>query len=219
MKKTALKVRKAIKEHPRRIQVVILLLAAVLAALLVYLVFFRNTSPAAPPLITTSTDQPDETKPGNDFNWQGRPEDPKYIRIPAVGIEGYIQNVGVDQHQQVAVPNNVHMAGWFVESVRPGERGLSIIDGHVTGPSTDGIFKNLAGARPGDTYTIEFGNGTIKEFEILAITEVPAPKAAAQVFSQNPTQSHQVNLVTCGGAFDKTANAYENRVIVSSKLR
>lgn len=217
MSKRLLSVKRFIRVHPRRAQALCIVLAVLLAGLAGYFILADNQ---AKPIeaITYSTDQPDETKPGDDFKWQGDPNDPKKIVMPSVGIEGYIQNVGVDQNKQVAVPNNVHMAGWFVDSVRPGEKGLSIIDGHVTGRTSDGIFKTLGNVVAGDRYTIEFGNGSTKQFEVIRVTNIPAKDAASVVFSQDPKQGNQVNLVTCGGEFDRDSNQYKNRIIVASKL-
>lgn len=176
----------------------------------------EEAEPAA--TITYSTDEPDEEKPSDEFEWQGNPEDPKFIRLPSIDGEGFVQNVGVDQNNAVAVPDNVHMAGWFTDTVLPGEKGLSIIDGHVTGRTTDGIFIHLEQLKPGDTYSIEFGDGHRKQFEVLKITSVKEKDAAAILFSQNPDVSNQLNLITCGGDFDTDTNQYEDRVIVSSKL-
>ena len=63
--------------------------------------------------VTRSVSQPDETLPGLSYEWKGASTEPKFISIPAVGISGYIQKVGVDQNKEVAVPNNIHFAGWF----------------------------------------------------------------------------------------------------------
>lgn len=118
-------------------------------------------------VVVYSTDKPNETKPANRYAWKGKPEDPKKIIIPSLDIDGYIQNVGVDQNKEVAVPNNIHIAGWFVDTVLPGQKGLSIIDGHVDGRTTDGIFKNLSQIKPGAQIQIIFGNGSSKTFKAL----------------------------------------------------
>ena len=58
------------------------------------------------------------------------------------------------------MPNNIHTAGWFVDSVRTGENGLSIIDGRVDGrAANEGVFANLEKLREGDELMIEMGDG------------------------------------------------------------
>lgn len=135
-------------------------------------------------VITRSTDNPDESKSrAKAYDWKGVPQDPKRIIIPKTNTDAYIQQVGVDQNKAVAVPSNIHLAGWFVDSVRPGQKGLSIIDGHVSGYTEDGIFKNLGTLVAGDTFSIQFGDNSRKEFSVLSTKTVATEDAANQLFS------------------------------------
>jgi LPXTG-site transpeptidase (sortase) family protein len=176
------------------------------------------TSPQKSTVITSSIDTPDETKPAKDYEWKGAPGDPKYIKLPTINAEGFMQVVGVDQNNQVAVPTNIHMAGWFRDSVRPGQKGLSIIDGHLNGTEADGIFIHLQKMKKDDTFTIEFGDGSTKQFEVTGVTTVATKDAATVLFSQDPKATNQLNLITCGGTFDRSSRLYDKRVIVSSRL-
>ncbi len=120
-----------------------------------YYATHKNTKVTATTgVITHSTDTPSETKPGKDYKWTGAAEDPKKIVISKISVDGFVQQVGVDQNNQVAVPNNLYMVGWFVQTVQPGKPGLSVIDGHVTGRKNDGIFKNLDKLKAGDRYSV-----------------------------------------------------------------
>lgn len=168
-------------------------------------------------VVTYSTDKPNEKKPDDTYDWQGSARDPKKIAIPSIGVDAYLQNVGVDQKKEIAVPNNIHLGGWFVDSVRPGDKGLSIIDGHLNGRSLDGIFVQLERLKAGDTYTITFGDGQVKEFRVVKVATVPLKEAASVLFSQDPSITRQLNLVTCGGQWDKAARLYDKRVIVISE--
>lgn len=173
----------------------------------------------SPPPITYSTDTPSETKiDKNSYKWKGADDEPRYISLPSIGAGGFIEKVGVDQNKQIATTSNIYFAGWFVDSVKPGQKGLSIIDGHVTGRQNDGIFKDLASLKQGDTYTVEMGNGQLKTYEVMKVVTVDVKDAVNELFSQNPRVSSQLNLITCGGPFNKTTRQYEQRVIVQSKL-
>lgn len=211
-----------VKDKLKNKKLVVLAVAIVLA--LVALIWFTvRPSPAPsyskPNVITHSTDTPDETKPAeNSYEWRGGPDDPKYIKLPTINAEGFIQNVGVDQNKQVAVPNNIHMAGWFKDSVKPGQKGLSIVDGHLNGRSNDGIFVNLEDIKKDDVYTVEFGNGSTKKFKVAEVVTVDTKEAASVLFSQNPKVTNQLNLITCGGNFDPKARLYDKRVVVTSEL-
>lgn len=170
-------------------------------------------------VIAYSSDTPSEVKPDENYAWPGRPEDPKKIIIPSIESEGFIQKVGVDQNQQITVPNNIHMAGWFADSAVPGQPGLGIIDGHVDGRSNQGgIFKRLAELKEGDEFKVELGDGSVLGYQLRAVTSVPTDQAAAVLFSQNPKIKSQLNLITCGGNYDRQAHEYDQRVIISAEL-
>jgi LPXTG-site transpeptidase (sortase) family protein len=184
--------------------------------------FYMRPDPPVPEqkteVITQSTDAPDEKKPDDGYKWRGAPNDPKYIKLPTIGAEGFIQNVGVDQNKQIAVPGNIHIAGWFVDSIRPGNTGLSIIDGHVDGKRNDGIFKRLADLKQNDEYTVEMGDGSLRRYRVKKVISVDTKDAANTLFSQEPNIRSQLNLITCGGNFDQQSQQYDMRVIAVSEL-
>lgn len=169
------------------------------------------------PTITSSTNRPVEVAPKKEtYNWKGGSGDPKYIVLPTISTEGFIQKADIDQNKQIAVPSNIHMAAWFIRSSIPGDPGLSIIDGHVDGRENAGIFKKLGSIKPGDQYSVELGSGAIKKFKVIKVATVPVNDSTNILFSQDPTVSSQLNLITCGGTFDTETKSYDLRVIVSS---
>ena len=176
----------------------------------------RTHTPTAE-TITYSTDTPSETRPDSKYKWEGASNDPKKIKISSIGVDAYIQNVGVDQNNQVAVPTNLYLVGWFVDTVRPGEKGLSLIDGHVSGRRNDGVFKDLDKLKVGDEYAVEFGDGTTEKFKVIGKESAPVSKAVSVMFSQRPGVSNQLNLVTCSGAFDAKTSTYSERLTVFSE--
>jgi hypothetical protein len=203
-------------KHKKIIVPLVFLVSALVAVGLYYL--NRPVPPAKTPIVTYSTDEPNEGKPDKNFHWQGAANDPKYIRLPTIQTEGFIQNVGVDQHKEMAAPNNIHFAGWFADSVRPGQIGLSIIDGHVDGREEAGIFRWLDDLKVHNEYSIEMGDGSLKRYQVKDVVTVDAQEAASALFSQNPDIKSQLNLITCGGSFDQQSRQYDKRVIVISEF-
>lgn len=171
-------------------------------------------------VVTFSVAEPSTVKPDSSFEWRGQPTDPKKIIISELGIDGFIQNVGIDQNNQVAVPTNTHIAGWFVDSVLPGEKGLSIIDGHidVREGSPPALFQNLQNVTLSDEVTITFGDDSTKRFRVLQVKTVPLDEAADILFSSLPGVERQLNLITCSGSYDETVETFSQRVIVSTEL-
>ncbi len=179
-----------------------------------------SKEPAKTPVVTYSTDKPDEKAPDEQYKWIGGATDPKKIKISSIGVDAFVQNVGVDQNKQIAVPNNVHLAGWFVDSVIPGNTGLSIIDGHVDGATQpNAVFRNLPKVKSGDTVDIEMGDGSIKTYEVFDIKTIKTEDAPSVLYSQDIKVSKQLNLITCIGTFDRTSHSYDQRVIVKAKSK
>lgn len=176
-----------------------------------------STQDPASDVIKYSTDTPSTQRPGKDFVWKGKPDEPKKILIPDINVDAYIQKVGVDQRDEVAVPNNLYMAGWFVNTAKPGETGLSLIVGHVSGRNTTAIFENLHKLKKGDQFTVELGDGTKVHYEVFDKQNAKVKDSVSIMFSQDPTVKHQLNLVTCSGNRDPKTRSRENRLTVKAK--
>lgn len=218
------KLLKFIKKHHIKLLPVMFASVFILSAVFTTYLLNKNKSNTNPKdeVITFSTDKPDEKKPDkNTYKWSGGENDPKYLTMPTIKAEGFIQKVGVDQNKAVAVPNNIHVAGWFTttETVRFAEKGLSIIDGHVDGQTEVGIFDKLANVKKDDKFEVELGNGKKLSYKVMEVITVPTSEAAAKLFNQDPKVKSQLNLITCGGTFDKKVGQYDKRVIVTAALQ
>jgi LPXTG-site transpeptidase (sortase) family protein len=168
--------------------------------------------------VTNSTDSPDETKiDTKTANYKVPADMPRLISLPTIGAEGFVQRVGIDQHNAIAVPSSVHVAGWFTGSAKPGNKGLSIIDGHVQGVYQQGVFKNLAKMAAGDKFTVQYGDGSIRTFQVVSNNQYSPQQTATKQFEQLPGVDNQLNLITCGGKYVKAQKAYDKRVLIAAK--
>jgi len=203
----------------RRLVVVLFLAFAVVLASIWYYGRSRPVTSYKGQPLTYSTSKPSETKPtSTNFTWKGDASDPKYIQLPSINSNGYVEKVGTDQHHAVGVPDNVYMAAWFTLSQPPGTRGLSIIDGHVTGLHGPGIFRYLNKLKPGDTFNVTLGSGKVLNYVVADNTSVPLDQVSSVLFSQDPKVKSQLNLITCSGQFDYQTHSYNQREIVTAKL-
>lgn len=174
-----------------------------------------------PSQVVDGTDQqPEEKKPTDDqaASYTVPADQPRSIRIDSVNIYGLVQRVGVTKDNAVGTPSNVNFAGWYANSQLPGADDLSIIDGHVSGKYSDGIFKHLSDVKNGDTVEVEFGDKSTKQFTVVDVKKLPEAESAAFLFEKRPDIVSQLNLITCGGAFNKDTQEYEDRVIVVTQL-
>lgn len=164
---------------------------------------------------TVSTDRPSEQPVPDDYSVPA--DKPLSIELPTINTKGFIQQVGVDKKNQIVVPSNVHMAGWFTGSVLPGDAGLSIIDGHVNGLYAKGIFKDLVKLKAGDKFTVTFGDKTIRTFRVKRLQTVSANDADTALYVRDNSIAKQLNLITCTGRYEKSNHTYDSRVIVTAE--
>jgi len=169
-------------------------------------------------IITEDVQEPEEKRPDMNQEYSVPAEQPRRIIIPSTTTDGFIQKVGLTSKNAVAVPNNIHVAGWYINSVVPGAEGLSIIDGHVSGKYENGIFYYLKKLKIGDTFQIEFGDKSLKTFEIIDTKQLPESESAEFLFQKNSDIKEQLNLITCGGNFNKDSQQFADRVVVVSRL-
>lgn len=168
--------------------------------------------PTGHTVATESTDAPSEQPVPDSYSVPA--DKPLSIQLPTIKTEGFIQQVGVDKDNKMVVPGNVNMAGWYTKGALPGDAGLSIIDGHVHGLYAKGIFYNLGKLKSNDTFTVTYGDKSVRKFKVKQVQTVSTKEADTALFVRDKTISKQLNLITCTGKYDKVSKTYDSRVIV-----
>lgn len=171
-------------------------------------------------IITHSNDTPDETKPTDACTaYRAAPTHPERIDISSINAHGCIEQVGINQKGAIAVPDNIYAAAWYVNSVLPGHPGLSVILGHISGRyNVDGIFQHLDQLKAGDSFTVTLGSGKLLHYRVFRTQSIPTDDAVRTLLTKDPITASQLNLITCGGHYDKAAKLYDHRIIVSAAL-
>ena len=85
----------------------------------------------------------------------------------------------------MVAPGNVNLTGWYVGGAKPGDSGLSIIDGHVHGLYAKGVFYNLSQLKVGDSFTVTYGDHSVRHFKVTHVTTVSVADAAKALFSRD----------------------------------
>jgi LPXTG-site transpeptidase (sortase) family protein len=165
-------------------------------------------------IVTHSTEKPSEKEVKE---YVVPPDMPRELNLKSIDKRGYIQPVGVDQHGNIAVPSNVLMAGWYVNSAKPGDKGLSIITGHRDGVMKKGVFRYLGDLKEGDLFEIEYGDGSIRNFKVLEIRVASIEDTYDIMYEKKENVESQLNLITCSGDYDKEAETYDKRTTVISE--
>jgi LPXTG-site transpeptidase (sortase) family protein len=169
-------------------------------------------------IVTTVNPQPSEYKPVVDNRYTVPASQPRVIAIQKIGVNAYIQRVGIDSLGAIATPNNIHVAGWYLDSKTPGETGVSIIDGHVGGRYNPGVFEHLAKLTSGDAISVQFGDLSWKEFAVESVATYKQEETSKPLFAETG-KSPTLRLITCGGSYDNKSETYSHRTIVTAVLR
>lgn len=141
---------------------------------------------------------------------------PKKILIPAIGVDSSIEKVGLASDGTVDVPKGPDNAGWFDSSAIPGMKGDSVIVGHYGWK--DGIpavFDRLSLLKKGMAIYVIRDDGRATEFIVREVKTYSEDDDASIAFSSNDEGAH-LNLITCGGVWDRSKKSYSNRMVVFS---
>lgn len=141
---------------------------------------------------------------------------PVRLKIPSLGVDANIQHVGFNSAGEMDVPDNTDTLGWFAFGPRPGEKGSSVIAGHLYGENgVPGVFANLSNIAEGDKIYIDDSKGKTITF-IARRQRIYDPGFVLDVFDR--TDNHYLNLVTCDGDWDITKESYTKRLVVFADI-
>ena len=138
---------------------------------------------------------------------------PVGLRIPALGIDAPVLEVGLPADGQLAVPDDNRRVGWYGGGAVPGTSGTALIAAHVDHARRPGVFFHLDRLSPGATVLVDDADGRVTAFRVVAkrtIEKSRLPVAALTTTGGPPV----LVLVTCGGKFDRARHSYEENVLV-----
>lgn len=146
-----------------------------------------------------------------------KPEIPVRLKIPKIGVNVNLEQVGLTPQGAVGVPKSKLNAAWFNLWPRPGEIGSAVIVGHY-GIFKNGIvtvFNNLSKLKIGDKIYVVDKAGVTTTFVVRKFQIYNSNEIATNVFNSTDGKSH-LNLITCNGIWDKVSKSYSKRLIVFS---
>jgi LPXTG-site transpeptidase (sortase) family protein len=144
------------------------------------------------------------------------PARPVTLSIPTIEVQTHVIRLGQHQDGTVEVPDDPAEAGWFQHGPPPGAGGSSVILGHFDSMSGPAVFHRLEELRPGDRIAVLLDDGTTVRFRVHSIeTYANADFPARKVYGKQGRS--QLNLVTCGGAYDASRGGYQSNVVVNAR--
>jgi sortase (surface protein transpeptidase) len=142
---------------------------------------------------------------------------PTGIRIPSIGVDSALENLGVGTDGRLNAPVDYDLAGWYSAGVVPGAVGPAIIAGHVDSPTAPAVFAHVAELERGDDVIVRMSDGSEKTFRVTrSIQSDKSDFPSAAVYSNVPAP--ELRLITCSGEFDSEAGHYRGNLIVFAEL-
>lgn len=143
-------------------------------------------------------------------------DQPRYIYIPAIGVNARVLSVGVNSRGNIDTPSNLNDTAWYDGSAKPGQEGQVFIDGHTSfSSSINAAFNSLPKLKSGDQITIEKGDGQKVNYNITQVETVDANQVDMGKALNPPAGAKKgLTLMTCTGTFNYRSQTADKRLIV-----
>ncbi|MGI5244040.1 class F sortase [Dactylosporangium sp. CA-139066] len=145
---------------------------------------------------------------------------PTRVVIAAIGVDAPVRRVDVDADGMLQPPSlkEAGDVGWYRRGPTPGERGNAVLVGHVdtaaTGPA---VFYSLGRLKPGDAVSVQREDGSTATFRVDTVRLYDKTAFPAGLV-YGPVDGARLQLVTCGGSFDRQTSGYRGNTVVTASL-
>jgi LPXTG-site transpeptidase (sortase) family protein len=139
---------------------------------------------------------------------------PVRVRIPSIGVDAPLETLSVDADNALQPPVAWDAAGWYDQSPVPGERGPSVIAGHLVAPDGPAVFVDLASLVPGDPVDVERADGSVATFTVDRTISAERTDSFPTSEIYGPTPDAQLRLITCDGEYDPSRGHWTRNMVV-----
>lgn len=144
---------------------------------------------------------------------------PVLVRIPEISVRSDVVPVGVDEDNNVVIPEDIEEIGWYRYASDPADLGGStVLVGHRDGvESGRGAFYALGDLVRGDEVTVRTADGARHRYTVRdarSISKARFAEWAPTIFGT--TGSRRLTLITCGGDYVRSAGGYQENVVVTA---
>jgi Sortase domain len=142
---------------------------------------------------------------------------PVRVRIPSIGVDSPLVQLGVDGDGALVPPDDFARAGWFADGPVPGEIGPAVLAGHVDSHDGPAVFFRLVDLATGADVLVDLADGTTVRFTVAGAARYPKDEFPTEDV-YGPTPRAELRLITCGGEFDRDRRSYRDNVVVFARL-
>ncbi|WP_461172359.1 sortase [Arthrobacter sp. Z1-9] len=147
--------------------------------------------------------------------------EPVTLEIPAIGVRTELLSLGLRENGSLEVPHddgNGAPASWYNGSPTPGERGPSVMLGHVNSPNgRGGVFADLRKLAPGMEIAVSRADGSTAVFTVdrgALYSKNGFP--TLEVYGN--TAGSELRLITCDG-YDPATGLFDDNYVIYAKLK
>ncbi|UOR12041.1 class F sortase [Halobacillus amylolyticus] len=113
---------------------------------------------------------------------------PTNVKVPSIGIDAPVNEVGVLENGQMGVPKNDAVAGWFKPGTKPGNTGNAVLAGHVDNQSGPAVFYYLKDLQKGDEIIVTNEEGKELTYVVQKSESYPPTKRLLKRSSEKQTR-------------------------------
>jgi sortase (surface protein transpeptidase) len=143
---------------------------------------------------------------------------PVALEIPSIGVDTTVGELGLQSDGQVEVPTTTRVVGWYRFGVTPGQIGSAVILGHVDSYLGPGVFFDLKSLKAGDALHLTLADGAHAQFIVTEVVQYLKTAFPDRLVYGAHGATRSLQLVTCGGVFDRATGHYLSNVVVYSRL-
>lgn len=146
---------------------------------------------------------------------------PVTLEIPAIGVRTDLLKLGLRANGSLEVPQdtgNGAPASWYNGSPTPGERGPSVMLGHVNSPNgRGGVFADLRKLVPGMDIAVSRADGSTAVFTVdRGALYGKDSFPTLEVYGNTP--GPELRLITCDG-YDPATGLFDDNYVIYAKLK
>lgn len=142
---------------------------------------------------------------------------PLRLAIPGIGVDTRLVRLGLNEDGTVEVPTVAATAGWFRLGTVPGQRGSSVILGHVDSVDGPAVFADLSTLGLTDRVEVVLSDDSLVTFAVTGVETYANSDFPAERVYAGTRRGRELNLVTCGGEYDPDRGGYQSNVVVFTR--
>ena len=140
---------------------------------------------------------------------------PVRLRIPSIGVNTRLGQVGLDADGTIAAPHDYQTAAWYKDGPRPGQPAPAILLGHVDSNAGPAVFYRLVTLKAGAEVLVDRADKSTVRFRVSGRIQVAKSRFPADLVYA-PTLAPVLRLVTCGGKYNYHTHHYRDNVVVTA---